>query len=501
MTSKLAIRFFMLLSVVLLAVTSCEKDKDEIKYKTITIYQTPTKSVVTDLNGIAEFEWKRGDNMYSYNVTKGVTSTYRISADESSSTTTFSGKIDCDKKDELVLIYPYSCVNSVDNMTVLDISNQKGTIETIGDGAWIKVGKAQVTEASKRHKTAEGHLYNPMTNILGLTKISFTVDGKKINDLERVHISNVHSTASIDFTEKSGNNPPTVYPANIAGVIDCEEPDKETIYVSMFPGKETPEFFVKAGGVLYEGTSDEFTVENNKVTEIVVALSTIPSSDYIEVGGVKWAPANLVYENGTFKIADKEAIAYDAADTKNKDVFNWGVSGLSNGNSSTDYLGIGEDYNIEGKFYTSSTGDGRTYNIIDAKYGDIVYWATNGKYRLPSYNEFYAIAAKISEPDHKVGGIKTEWTTIDGVNGYKVTDETNGNSIFLPAAGERERAGAKRSVGALGKYFTGRSTGSANAYVLHFDKNDFYLTGDPLGDDFTTTLKVLGGSIRPVLAE
>ena len=29
------------------------------------------------------------------------------------------------------------------------------------------------------------------------------------------------------------------------------------------------------------------------------------------------------------------------------------------------------------------------------------------------------------------------WTTQNGVNGYKVTSKTNGNSIFLPAAGYR----------------------------------------------------------------
>ncbi|MCQ2147446.1 MAG: hypothetical protein MJZ16_08015 [Bacteroidales bacterium] len=500
MTSKLAIKFMMLLSVVLLAATSCDKDKDEIKYKNITIYQTQTKSIVSDLDGTVGFEWERGDNLYSYNVTKTKPGGFKLATTDNTANTAFTGKIDCDKKDEFVIVYPHNVVTTVDNVNVIDISSQKGTLESIGETAWVKVGKGKVTEASRRHETAEGYLYNPMTNILGLAKISFTLDGKSVNNLERVHITNIHSTASIDFKE-GGNDAPKVLPANTTGAIDCEEPNKETIYVSLFPGKETANFFVKAGGVLYEGSSNEFSIENNKVTELVVDLAPIPSSDYVVVAGVKWAPANLIYENNTFKIADKEAVAFAATNTKDKDVFNWGVCGTKLANSSVDFLEIGEQYNIEGKFYKTSTGDSRSYNMVDAKYGDIVYWATQGKYRLPSYNELYAIAAKVEEKDHNVGGIKREWLTIDGVSGYKITDESNGNSIFLPAAGVRERAGSKKDVGTVGKYFTGRSTGSASAYVLYFDKDDFYLTGDPLGNDYITTLKVLGGSIRPVLAE
>ena len=30
----------------------------------------------------------------------------------------------------------------------------------------------------------------------------------------------------------------------------------------------------------------------------------------------------------------------------------------------------------------------------------------------------------------------TEWTTLNGVNGRKITSKSNGNSIFLPAAGD-----------------------------------------------------------------
>ncbi len=61
------------------------------------------------------------------------------------------------------------------------------------------------------------------------------------------------------------------------------------------------------------------------------------------------------------------------------------------------------------------------------------------------------------------------WTTIDGHNGYKVTSKTNGNSIFLPAAGWRHGS-SSLNVGELGLYWSSSpyESGTHSAYSLGF---------------------------------
>ena len=85
------------------------------------------------------------------------------------------------------------------------------------------------------------------------------------------------------------------------------------------------------------------------------------------------------------------------------------------------------------------------------------------------------------------------WTSQNGVNGYKVTSKSNGNSIFLPAAGQLGRAG---SYG----YYWSSSLNTYNldyAWGMHFYYRsyvDYYKSdvgrGNPCRYD--------GLSVRPV---
>ena len=43
----------------------------------------------------------------------------------------------------------------------------------------------------------------------------------------------------------------------------------------------------------------------------------------------------------------------------------------------------------------------------------------------------------IKEQEELLNNCTWSWTTQNGVKGYKVTSKKNGNSIFLPAAGDR----------------------------------------------------------------
>ncbi|MBR2368678.1 MAG: hypothetical protein IKA83_00815 [Paludibacteraceae bacterium] len=84
-------------------------------------------------------------------------------------------------------------------------------------------------------------------------------------------------------------------------------------------------------------------------------------------------------------------------------------------------------------------------------------------------------------------------TTQNGVKGYKVTSKTNGNSIFLPAAGYRSSSDLG-GAGSNGDYWSSSldSDYSYCAYYLYF--NSSYVDGGG-------SSRFCGRSVRPVMAK
>ena len=122
---------------------------------------------------------------------------------------------------------------------------------------------------------------------------------------------------------------------------------------------------------------------------------------------VKWANVNV----GAKKPADFGTY-FAWGETKPKSYYSWHTYAWSRGNS---------------QFLTKySTTDGRTQlapsdDAAKANWGD--------EWRMPTVAEY----EELLNPDN----CKWEWTTRDGVNGYKVTGKKTGKSIFLPITGFR----------------------------------------------------------------
>ena len=85
------------------------------------------------------------------------------------------------------------------------------------------------------------------------------------------------------------------------------------------------------------------------------------------------------------------------------------------------------------------------------------------------------------------------WTTQSGVNGYKVTSKTNGNSIFLPAAGYRYGSDLN-DVASLGSYWSSSldTSSSGYAYGLGFGSGNM---------SKSSRNRYYGCTVRPVLCE
>ena len=82
------------------------------------------------------------------------------------------------------------------------------------------------------------------------------------------------------------------------------------------------------------------------------------------------------------------------------------------------------------------------------------------------------------------------WTTQDGKNGYEVKSKTNGNSIFLPAAGGREGS-VLNDAGSEGNYWSSSLSTAYSSYArgLYFDSS---------GHDWDGSYRYYGFSVRPV---
>jgi hypothetical protein len=88
-----------------------------------------------------------------------------------------------------------------------------------------------------------------------------------------------------------------------------------------------------------------------------------------------------------------------------------------------------------------------------------------GDWRMPTVDEY----EELINP----ANCKWEWTTKDGVNGYKVTSKKNGNSIFMPITGFRFYEGVQfRAI--KGIYWTSTVyTGNPiKSWCLEFDFQD-----------------------------
>ena len=192
--------------------------------------------------------------------------------------------------------------------------------------------------------------------------------------------------------------------------------------------------------------------------------------EYVDLGlpsGTKWATMNV------------------GADSPEDygDYFAWGETEPKSYNDWSTYKWCNGSYDTQTKYCASSS-----YGIVDNKTTlDLADDAANanrgGNWRMPT---------KAEQDELRNTSYTTwTWTTLNGVYGYKVTSKINGNSIFLPAAGDSGNLGAV-GMGSFGEYCSSslNTNESYDAYKLYFTE---YYVGSSYYDRYR------GLSVRPVL--
>ena len=133
--------------------------------------------------------------------------------------------------------------------------------------------------------------------------------------------------------------------------------------------------------------------------------------------------------------------------------------------------------------YSKDTYKFRNYSsdISGTKY-DVAHVKWGGEWVMPTKDEFKEL----------LDNCNSKWTTLNGVKGRKFTSKKNGNSIFLPAAGDRA-GGNLYSPGERGYYWSSVPSpyGSSVPYILSF-KSDEAFWNDGI-------VNYYGLSVRPVV--
>ena len=200
-------------------------------------------------------------------------------------------------------------------------------------------------------------------------------------------------------------------------------------------------------------------------------------SDMTEVGRAAVA-VDLGLPSGT-KWADRNVGATTKSDAG--DYFAWGETSTKSDYDWSTYK-YGNAYNKLTKYCTNSSygkdgfTDNKTELVLD---DDVAHKEWGGSWRMPSKEQFEELEANTT----------SEFTTVNNVKGYLFT-ASNGNSIFLPAAGGRY--GTSLYLAGSNAEFWSRTLnadGPGDAYGL-----DFY-SSDP-GVDYGG--RWCGHTVRPV---
>ena len=187
--------------------------------------------------------------------------------------------------------------------------------------------------------------------------------------------------------------------------------------------------------------------------------------EWVDLGlSVKWATCNVGATS-----PEEYGNYYAWGETEPKTTYSWATYKWCNGS-----------YNTQNKYCTSST-----YGTVDNKTvlelaDDAARANWGGQWRMPTDEEWTELRENCT----------WTWTTKNGVNGYEVKG-TNGNSIFLPAAGYRGNDDLYGVGGDGSCWSSSLVTGNpSDACCVNFYSDDVYGSSRSRG---------YGRSVRPVL--
>ena len=229
--------------------------------------------------------------------------------------------------------------------------------------------------------------------------------------------------------------------------------------------KGTTTYYVCAYAINSKGTA------YGEQVSFTTALTTENGHAYVDLGlSVKWATMNV----GANK-PEEYGDYFAWGEIEPKDYYDWSTYKWCNGSGMT--LTKYNTLSDHGTIVDNRTQLDLSDDAARANWG--------GAWRMPTDAELTELHEQCT----------WSWTTQNGVNGYKVTSKSNGNSIFLPAAGDRYRSSLS-NAGSSGYYWSSSLYNTDEeatdlAWILGFDLEGCYIL-------VLVTSRYIGQSVRPV---
>lgn len=245
----------------------------------------------------------------------------------------------------------------------------------------------------------------------------------------------------------------------------------ETYYIRTYATNKANTYYSKEIVYIHRETSNYDSLNRHHFVDL-----GLPS-------GTKWATKNI---GATTPEGYGDFYAW--GEIESKDDYSWNTYEFffdNNGNN----VPYDSKWNTEPNELTDLGRDiaGTKYDVAHVRWGE--------KWEMPSKAQM----EELLNPKH----CEWIWTTINGVNGYKVISKINGNSIFLPASGEQDGK-IRHFVNKEGEYWlsTVDTINSFAAYKFVLYENDLF-EGKRIkcSESFNTKDcdRCQGRSVRPVI--
>ena len=419
--------------------------------------ETGVRSSVVINNAGVNFLWEANDTVGIF-PDKGSQAEFAMDEGAGMQTATFNGGGWALKAaSTYAAYYPYNFYNR--NLKAIPVSyegqKQTGNASTAHLGAYDFMAASVTTPSNgavafdMQHMGALVMLQTNLDEAKTLTNVAlkanadaFTTTGTIDLTAMNPEISAKTTTSTLnialnDFEVAKGATA-TIYfmlsPTNLSG---------ETLEITLSDEKGAYMKFEAAGKNFVAGTAYAYTLTNgNKVNTLPV--------NAVDLGlpsGTLWADRNV---GADAPEAYGDYFAW--GETEPKSYYYWDSYKWCNG---TDYT--------QTKYCTySSYGTVDNKTVLDLE-DDAAYVNMGADWRMPT----------LTEQRELLDNCTWEWTTQNGVKGYKVTGK-NGNSLFLPAAGYRYGS-SLRNAGSRGDYWSSSlyESNPSSAYELGF-YSDYY---------------------------
>lgn len=292
-----------------------------------------------------------------------------------------------------------------------------------------------------------------------LTHNSVTLSGEvkvEIADYESIEWGMMYSTDKDELEARNGER--------VFGTDDLIE----NMYSVFVNGLDAETKYYYCALVYLNNKQYKFgSIKNFTTSEKLADSGILNGYEWIDLGlSVKWATCNV----GATK-PEEHGDYFAWGEVVPKEDYSWSTYKWCNGNYDelTKYCS-NSDFG-----YNGFTDDKTTLDLSD----DAANYNWGGSWRMPT----------TEEQQELINNCTWEWTIQNGVNGYKATG-TNGNSIFLPAAGSHNYT-VLYDADSLGYYRSSSLATDSPNYAYALDFSSSYV-------DWNFNNRFCGRSVRPV---